>query len=264
MIIDDDNVNYYEDDDEYFFEKRMKVPKTTIIADAGKKLSPDEEKLKRKLEHETNTINYERIEDCLITPEEATEIEIARRQKESIEEVKDYANPVFAQAVKQVESKLGRKINYDEFDKMCKTYAAELANADARTRNRDPNPIDYNTYYNQLIQNRKVTPAYKVYANKLEEDKVNEISELLQAAKSSGDNSTLKLKVGSSVNMHHKGKVTFEDPSHRRRITIDNKRDVDLLHMKHRKEFLDKKYATQIKEEIGELTHGVHDNEGFE
>ena len=124
--------------------------------------------------------------------------------------------------------------------------------------------IDYNTYYNQLIQNRKVTPAYKVYANKLEEDKVNEISELLQAAKSSGDNSTLKLKVGSSVNMHHKGKVTFEDPARLRRITIDNKRDVDLLHMKHRKEFLDKKYATQIREEIGELTHGVHDDEGFE
>ena len=60
IIDDDDNINYYEDDDEYFFEKRMKVPKTTIIADTGKKLSPDEEKLKRKLEHETNTINYER------------------------------------------------------------------------------------------------------------------------------------------------------------------------------------------------------------
>jgi len=264
MMIDDDNVNYYKDDDEYFFERRMKVPKTTIVAETGKKLTEEEKKLKEKLEHETNTINYDRVEDCLITPEEATQIELARRRQEALDEVKEYANPVFAQAVKQVESKLGRKINYDEFDKMCQTYAGELAEADARTRKRPLNPIDYKTYYNQLIQNRKVVPAYKMYANRLESDKVNEIAGLLETAKAASEGSTLKLKAGSSVNIHHKGKVTFEDMERRRRITIDNKRDVDLLHMKHRKEFLDKKYSKEIKEEIGELTTGVHDNEGFE
>lgn len=264
MILDDDNVNYYRDDDEYFYEKRMKVPKMKIVANDGGKLSPEEEKLSKKLGHETSTVNYERVDESLITPEEATKIEIARRKQEEKDLVKEYANPVFAQAVRQVEQKLGRKINYDEFDKMCQTYAGELAMADARTRKKDPNPVDYKTYYDQLIQNKKVVPAYKVYANKLEADKVNEISNLLDSAKAAAENSTLKLKVGSSVNMRHKGRVTFEDTENRRRITIDNKRDVDLLHMRHRKEFLDKKYSQEIKEEIGELTHGAHDNEGFE
>lgn len=103
MILDDDNVNYYRDDDEYFYEKRMKVPKMKIVANDGGKLSPEEEKLSKKLGHETSTVNYERVDESLITPEEATKIEIARRKQEEKELVKEYANPVFAQAVRQVE-----------------------------------------------------------------------------------------------------------------------------------------------------------------
>lgn len=261
---ENDEENYYRDDDEFFFENRFKVPKTTIIAENGNNLTAEEKELKNKLEHETNTVNYDRIEECLITPEEVEAAEAKKRRQAELDEVKEYANPVFAQAVKQVEDKLGRKINYDEFDKMCQTYAAELANADARTKRRDPNPLDYNNYYNQLIQNKKVIPAYKSFANGLESQKVDEISNLLDSAKAAGENSKLTLRVGSNVNIRHKGKVTFEDTEKRRRITIDNKKDVDLLHMKHRQEFLDKKYSKEITEEIGELEHGVHTNDGFE
>lgn len=264
MILDDDNVNYYQDDDDYFYEKRKQIPKTTIIANDGKKLTKEEAALNQKLSHKTDTRNYEANQLELVTPEEATKAAEEQKAKEAAALTKDYANPVFAQAVKQVEAKLGRKINYDEFDKLCMTYAGELAAADARSRKQDLNPRDYEVYYNQLIKNKKVVPAYKIYANKLEADKAEEIANLLASAKASTDTATLKLKAGASVNIHHKGKVTFEDYEHRRRITIDNKRDVELLHMRRRKDFLDKKYAKEIEEEIGELTHGVHDSDGFE
>ena len=263
MILDDDDTNYIKDDDEYFFNKRMKVPKTTIISNDGKKLSTEEEELNKKLSYETDTSNYKRFDELLITPEQAnTEYSIKQREEE-MNSIKDYANPVFAQAVKQVESKLGRKINYDEFDKMCKTYAAELANIDAKTRNREPNLVDYNTYYDQLIQNKKIVPLYQVYAARLEQDKVDEIDRLYKEAKATTNGQQLYLKAGSSVNIRHKGKVTFEDLEKRRRITIDNKRDVELLHMKHRKEFIDKKYSKEIQEELGQISN-EHENDGFE
>jgi hypothetical protein len=264
MLIDDDNVSYVKDDDEYFFEKRMKVPKTAFVAEEGKKLSKEEQKLSNKLNHETDTKNYTRFDEALITPEIAEQEERVRQNKVQTELVKEYANPVFAQAVRQVEDKLHRKINYDEFDKMCKTYAAELANADARTRKTDPNPVDYQTYYDQLIQNKKVVPLYKIYAQRLEQSKVDEIGSLLDQAKADINGSHLVLKAGSSVNVHHKGKVTFEDDEKRRRITIDNKRDVELLHMKLRKEYIDKKYPKEISEELGEVANGPHTNDGFE
>ena len=263
MILDDDDTNYIKDDDEYFFNKRMKVPKTTIISNDGKKLSTEEEELNKKLSYETDTSNYKRFDELLITPEQANAEYSIKQREEEMNSVKDYANPVFAQAVKQVESKLGRKINYDEFDKMCKTYAAELANIDAKTRNREPNLVDYNTYYNQLIQNKKIVPLYQVYAARLEQDKVDEIDKLYKEAKATTSGQQLYLKAGSSVNIRHKGKVTFEDLEKRRRITIDNKRDVELLHMKHRKEFIDKKYSKEIQEELGQISN-EHENDGFE
>lgn len=260
-MYDDDDTNYYMDDDESYLENR-KSKSSGQVEQTKSATSKVEEVLQKKINYKTDTSNYESDEMVLITPEQA---DADYKSKEATEQAiltKNYADPVMAKAISTVEARIGRKINYEEFDKMCKTYAAELANADARMKKADPNPIDYKTYYDQLIQNKKVVPAYQVYANKLEQSKVDEIDSLLQAAKAANDGAELHVKAGEVINMHHNGNVVFEDTDNRRRIKIDNKKDVELLHMKHRQAFLDKKYADEIKRESGIAID--HDNEGFE
>lgn len=256
----DDNTNYYMDDDESYFENKKKDNKSTSQVETKNKQEIDP--LQQKIDYVTDTSDYDSDEMVLITPEQATaEYNKQRIEKDAIL-TKNYADPILAKAISQVEARIGRKINYEEFDKMCKTYAAELANADARFKKQEPNPIDYKTYYDQLIQNKKVVPAYQVYADKLEQSKVDEIDTLLKNAQAANKGATLKVRAGSAINMHHDGDVVFEDTEMRREIKIDNKRDVELLHMKHRQAFLDKKYADEIKEESG--VSSVHTNDGFE
>lgn len=261
-MYDDDDTNYYMDDDESYLENRKNNKSSGQVEQIKDSASKIDEALQKKIDYKTDTSNYESDEMVLITPEQA---DAEYKSKEATEQAiltKNYADPVMARAINKVESRIGRRINYEEFDKMCKTYAAELANADARMKRADPNPIDYKTYYDQLIQNKRVVPAYQVYANKLEQSKVDEIDSLLQATKAANNGAELHVKAGEVINIHHNGDVVFEDTDNRRRIKIDNKKDVELLHMKYRQAFLDKKYADEIKRESGITTD--HNNEGFE
>ena len=268
MSLYNDEENYYKDDDDYEYTKNIEQKKKPETKDDDKKSSEDnkiDEKLKVKLDHVTNTSNYETDKQMiLITPEQAQKDYDEQQRIENFELTKEYANPVFAQAVKQVEDKLKRKINYDEFDKMCKTYAGELANADARSLNRTPREEDYDRYYNDLIQNKTVKPLYKNYGARLEAQKVDEIYDLYLKAKDKIDSSTIKSSMNKPINIRHKGKVEFQDFEHRKKITINNESDVKLLHMQYRKDFLDKRFSKEIQEETGIKSNKVHDNEGFE
>lgn len=260
-MYDNDDTNYYMDDDESYLEDRRNKSSEQIELTKFTTSKVDED-LQKKINYKTNTSNYESDDMILITPEQADEEFKSKEATEQAILTKNYADPVMAKAINTVESRIGRRINYEEFDKLCKTYAAELANADARMKKTDPNPIDYKTYYDQLIQNKKVAPAYQVYANKLEQSKVDEIDTLLKAAKTANDGAELHVKAGEVINIHHNGNVVFEDMDKRRNIKIDNKKDVELLHMKHRQAFLDKKYSDEIKRESGITVD--HNNEGFE
>jgi len=266
MSLYNDEENYYKDDDDYEYTKNIEQKKKLEIKNTDKTTDNKiDEKTKIKLNHVTDTSTYETDKQMiLITPEQAqTEYENQQKIK-NFELTKEYANPVFAQAVKQVEDKLKRKINYDEFDKMCKTYAGELANADARSLNRAPKEEDFDKYYNDLIQNKTVKPLYKNYGARLEVQKVDEIYDLYLKAKDKIDSSTIKSSMNKPINIHHKGKVEFQDFENRKKITINNENDVKLLHMQYRKDFLDKRFGNEIQKETGIANNKIHDNEGFE
>lgn len=255
----DENTNYdsYSDDDESYATRIENKRKHIQVESASPKKESD---IDKKLNHVTDTKKYDSTKMELISPEEAERDYINKSDFEST--YREYADPVMDEAVKNVERRLGRKINYDEFDKMCKTYAAELVNADARLKKTAPNQRDYNIYYEQLIQNKKIEPKYKTYAKKYEQQKIDELYDLYLKSKQATDNSTLNVKLGSVINMRHNGNVEFEDTENRRTIRINNANDVKLLHMKQRKDFLDKKFGEIIKEETGVYTDP--DIDGFE
>ena len=216
--------------------------------------------MKKKLNHKTDTHDFNSFSFEIITPEEADKQSRQLFNHDTPNASPEYADPVIAQAVYQIENKLGRNINYDEFDKLCKTYAAELTNRDAQYRGNDkPNPIDYKMYYDTLIQNKKVKPAYELRMNKYEESLVNEIDSLMETHKNF-DSRDLHISRGDPINVRHKGNVFIRDEEHNQEIKINNKKDVELLRMKYREDWLKKKYKNDIDAEI----NGVHSNDGFE
>jgi len=217
---------------------------------------------KQALKHKTDTSSYNGTKMEIISPEEANN-QATKQKLDSMNKLtEEYADPVLAIAVKNIEAKIGRKINYDEFDKLCRTYAAELVNRDAEIKGNGerPNPIDYNSYYETLIQNKKVIPAYKMRMSKYENSLVSEIDDLLTQAKKY-DESDLHINRGDPINIRHNGRVIIRDESKNREIVINNKNDVKLLHMKYRQDFLDKKYKDQIDKEANGYSH---DSDGFE
>lgn len=259
---------YYNDapyvDDEYDDDFDGYVPKKTETFQIDK---TDDEKtvdLKKKLNHKTDTTSFNSMSYEIMSPEEATqqtEAMISARDEEQTS--KDYADPVLAKAVYQVEKKFGRKITYDEFDKLCRTYAAELANKDAAYKNNGEkaNPIDYKLYYETLIQNKKVQPAYKMHMQTYENSLIDEIDDLLDRHREF-DSRDIHVGKGDPINIRHKGKVYIKDEEKNREIIINNKKDVDLLHMRYREDWLEKKYKKEIEKDLN--GGDDHSNDGFE
>ena len=243
-----------EDDfDDMPIETQKQIAKQAIEIQSSRNNNPYQD----KKNYQTDTSHYNPLDsrnrECvLITPEKAKEDDPNER----------FADPVIAIAVESIEHKIGRKINYDEFDKLCKTYAADLTEADRRSKGEDrPNPQNYMAYYNQLIQNKKVIPAHQIQANQHEQSLVNEIDGLMKQSKMY-QNYDMHIEAGRPINIRHQGKVIIKDEGNNREITINNKDDVKLLHMRHRQEFLDKLYKEDIARESGQSVN--HDNDGFE
>ncbi len=260
-----DNSTYIDDeyDDDFDYKPAVKETNFKIDKNMDFGLAPNDAHLVpilNKLNHKTDTHNYNSFEFDIITPEEAEKQSKKMFEHNVPNASPEYADPIIAQAVYQIEHKLGRKINYDEFDKLCKTYAAELTNRDAQYKGTgEPNPIDYKLYYDTLIQNRKVKPAYEMRMSKYEDSLVTEISELMETHKNF-DTRDLHISRGDPINVRHKGNVFIRDEEHNQEIKINNKKDVDLLRMKYREDWLKKKYKNDIDAEI----NGVHSNDGFE
>lgn len=255
------NGEIYDDDFDDFEEY---VPQKQVEIKIEENDDIQTKNLKKKLNHKTDTSSFNEMDYEIISPEEATaqSSSIFNGSKDNVSN--DYADPILARAVYQIENKLNRKINYDEFDKLCKTYAAELANRDAEYRNdgQPPNQIDFKLYYDTLIQNKKVQPAYKMHMQNYESSLVDEIGDLLDRHQVFDDRD-IHVERGSPINIRHKGKVYIRDEEKNREIIINNKKDVELLHMKHRQEWLDKKYKEDIAKEInGE--GDSHSSDGFE
>ena len=266
--------NFISDDDDEmvnYGEKETSSIQSKPVVDANDESARQAYDRYAKIrDYQTNTKNMNVSEFSLINPESNKNVnadrELQNSEKEYFDELtKRYADPVIAQAADRIEKRTGKKLSYQDFDKLCRTYAAELVQIDAKNRGRDPNPVDYRNYYEQLIQNRKVVPAYINNAQRIEKGMVDEIFSLMQRHKIN-DSRTIHIEQGSSINIRHKGKVSIRDDSHNREITINNGADVKLLHMQYRKDFLDKRYREEVTSGIdtGVDANGEHSSDGFE
>ena len=250
-----DSDEYIDDDfDDDFSSNNVDQSKNEIDTN-----NSEEVKIINKINYKTDTSSYNPMNYQIISPEEAEEENRRLKQNENITN-EEYADPILGQAIKQIEDKLKRKITYDEFDKLCKTYAAELVNKDAEIKGTEPSKTDYKLYYDTLIQNKKVVPAYLMRMQNYENSMIDEIDDLMQKHSKYNEND-LNIKLGDKVNIRHKGKVIIRDENKSREYIINNGNDVKLLHMKYREDWINKKFGDQIN---GSQNSQFHDNDGFE
>lgn len=251
-----DNDVYIDDDFDDDFSGN-----TSNVENQDKEISIDSSDADKinKINYKTDTSSYNPMDYQIISPEEAEEENRKIELNKNINN-NEYADPILGQAIKQIEDKLERKITYDEFEKLCRTYAAELVNKDAEIRGTEPNKNDYNLYYDTLIQNKKVVPAYMIRMQNYESSIVNEIDDLMKKHSKYNEN-PLTIKLGNTVNIRHKGKVVIRDDNKSREYVINNDNDVKLLHMKYREDWINKRFGDQIG---NGQSSSFHDNDGFE
>lgn len=250
-----DSDEYIDDDfDDDFSVNNFERSKNEIDTN-----NSEEANITNKINYKTDTSSYNPMNYQIISPEEAEEENRRLKQNENVIN-EEYADPILGQAIRQIEDKLERKITYDEFEKLCKTYAAELVNKDAEIKGTEPSKSDYKLYYDTLIQNKKVVPAYLMRMQNYESSIVNEIDDLMKKHSKYAEKD-LNIKLGNKVNIRHKGKVIIRDEIKSREYVINNENDVKLLHMKYREDWINKKFGDQIN---GDQNSQFHDNDGFE
>ena len=218
--------------------------------------TPENDEFKQKYYHKTDTSNYDSSEMEVFSPEDV--------EQERLDQIRNqrFANDEFGTAVESIESKLGREINFDEFDKLCRSYATVLCEEDAKLlKSGKVDGEARKRYYDDLIHNRKVTRVVRGYYENIETIKVNDIRKELERVKSipTGE---LEVKSGKPVNYRHKGKVKIRDNEKGLLYVIDNNADVKLFNMRNRQEWLDKRYPEEIAEASGDVG-GRIDDDGF-
>lgn len=215
------------------------------------------DELRRVYYHKTDTSGYDSSTFEVFSPEDIEKERLAKMREQR------FANEEFGIAVESIEAKLGREINVDEFDKLCRSYATVLCEEDCKiAKTTSPDGEMRKKYYDDLINNRKVTRAFRNYYEKVENAKVadieNELKRLQQLPVGE-----LEVKSGKPVNYRHKGKVKVQDDSNGLVYKIDNTADVKLLNMRNRQEWLDKRYSEEIQRETGD-PGSTRNTDGFE
>jgi hypothetical protein len=204
----------------------------------------------------TNTKNYNSNEFEIITPEE-----VERFHK--LDEINN-PNPEFKEAIKNIENVTNRQLTKEEYFKAADVYATILAERDEeRKKNYEGkyviNPIKKEKYFQLILENKPVNTAMRELVRDYENSKLEDIEKAMEDAQTE-DIGFLELKENKRINIHYKGKCRIASDQGGKVIVIDNKNDVDLLRMKYRKEWIDKKFPDtvekaqiRIREEDGEF-----------
>lgn len=247
-----------EFDDDEIAVNPQPVPKQQMAAQ-NTEMSEAQRKLQKLVAHKTSGVDYANSGFVPPSPKQDMVLEQAYEAKErQLQRPARFANATFAGAVEQVERKLGRSINYDEYDKMCRTYASILCEQDSQSTGEPINKQDWDTYYSALIKNEPVSTRYKMRMSRFETQKINEIEYEMERLKKQGM-SELKIKKGAPVNMYFAGKVTvsMEDGS---TVSFNNGDQVKSYQNEYRKDWIDKRFAGDIMGDV----NGIHSDEGFE
>ena len=228
----------YHDDNDSYVDDDFPLENTKSNINIIDKDNTGENKL-----HYTNTTDYNSSKLKILTPEEENQ----KINGILVNDNKRFANPEVEVAVDNIEKKLGREINEDEYDKLCRTYANILVEHDINNKKlyKDISEEELNSdrklYYDMLIQNRQIVLASRERMSNYEETMIAPIEAQLDIAMNN-ELSYIKVKQGKPINLKHHGKVAIAEDDNGRTIIIDNERDVKLLHMKYRQDWLDKRY----------------------
>jgi KaiC/GvpD/RAD55 family RecA-like ATPase len=206
----------------------------------------EEDELVKKITHITTTKEYDTSKLIVISPEEV------QAQHERNE--RDNPNPEFTDALKEIVRRNNRKLTKEEYIKACDSYATILAERDEEKRKNYEgkyiiNPIKKETYLKLLLENKPVENAFRDSMKEYENVMVDSVINAYEKAK---ENELKVLEVNPSskknnrVNLRYNGKCRIASDEGGKVIIIDNKNDVDLLRMKYRKDWIDKKFPNEI------------------
>jgi hypothetical protein len=231
-------------ENEYIDESELDVVAgkvTLAIQDDNLDISEDE-RLERMINHVTNTKKYDTTKLEIISPETV--------MKENETHEKDNPNPEFTDALKELTKIYKRPLTKNEYIKACDSYATILAEKDEeKKKNYDGkyiiNPINKERYLRLLLENKPVTNAFRESMQEYENVMVNSVLEAYGRAKEN-ELKVLEIKPEKRVNVRYKGKCRIASDQSGKVVIIDNKNDVNLLRMKYRKEWIDKKYPDEF------------------
>lgn len=242
-----DRSDYEFDDDESVqtVERPQEPQKNVPIIDTTDK------KMYDKIWRKTDLSLYDSSRERRISPEQD------QKEWEQSELNERFSNPEFGQIVALFEKRLGREINYEEFDYLCQHYAIERAYTVARLKagkfvsdeEIQINPLKVRQFYKMLINNEPLETSYRNEMRTYEQQMIGPIEYLLdQHKRIQPEDIEVDVGNGKRVNIRHKGKVKLVGANNDcKYIRIDNEEDVKLLKMKYRQDWLDKRYPDQVK-----------------
>jgi hypothetical protein len=190
------------------------------------------------LSHRTDTSKYDETKFDVISPEEVMD--------EEAKENNDNPNPEFTKAITDLEKSIDRQLTQEEFLKVAETYATILVERDEEDSTRykgeyEINPVKKELYLKMILEKEPVEKAFQKSMKSYEDQMLLPlVMEIEEAQKN--ELKVIEMKSNNRVNVRYKGKCRIAADEGGKVIVIDNKNDVDLLHMKYRKEWIDKKY----------------------
>jgi hypothetical protein len=211
----------------------------------------------RLINHVTNTKDYNPNKFDIISPEDIMR-QIEREEKNN-------PNPEFTQAIHELEKIKNSPLSKEEYIKAADSYASILAERDEdKKKNYEGkyqiNPIKKEKYLELILTNIPVTNAFEESMKTYENSLIKPLEDAFEKAQKD-ENTVIEMKRNTRVNMRYKGKCRIAVDEGGKVIIIDNKNDVDLLRMKYRKEWIEKRYPADT---IGKPIANVLDDDEFE
>jgi hypothetical protein len=193
--------------------------------------------------HITDTKDYDPNKISIESPEEV--------ENKYIYYKNNNPNVEFSEVIKTIEDNLNRRLTDEEYIKACDSYATILVERDEKKKSSfngkyEINPIKKEKYKELLLNNRPVTNALKELLDTYEQSMIKPIVEAYKQAVSN-EPGVIELKGSKKrVNTHYKGKCRIASDESGKVVIIDHKKDIDLLRMKYRKEWIEKRFPDVV------------------
>jgi hypothetical protein len=238
-----DDIEYIDEDDE--------ISTKNLVKSLSRGKEPGEDSLKvidgEPIRYRTNTKDYDPTMVVITSPEEI------KAQNDTYS--KENPNGEFSQALSLIEKKIDRNLTSEEYVAACDSYATILAERDEEKKasfngTYDINPVKKEVYKEMLLKNEPVENVTKQMFSNYEKSVIKPIidtyKEVLQ-----NEPRVIELKNNARVNTHFKGRCRIASDESGKVIIIDNKKDVDLLRMKYRQEWIERRYPNIKDMEAG-------------